>query len=309
VRARVRDQRKPGHCWQDNELYDVFQPVIGAQGAHVYAVMTRWIFGHRVKVGMGVREIATESGVSRSAAARSILAMEHLGMLRREAGRGSQSSLYELLDLKEAAEALGAQWNPERFSFQLSEARIAFLRTGLRRFFERARCVSVGDTKVDEDSSVCVSVGDARGTPASQNEGVCVPPAGRASSYTTKHKTQEYPPLPLPPAGGEREDHAIASEARRVKLVCGFTARGVERAIEAQLAQCAEREPGVKASEQADVMIARWQEYVSLGEYLRFPWGPRKFFNEGHWATPELWPIDRERLQMARSSSVGVWRG
>lgn len=283
-------------------MYDVFQPLIGAQGAHVYAVMTRWIFGHRVRVGMGVREIATESGVSRSAAARAILAMEHLGMLRRERGRGAQSSVYELLDLKEAAEALGARWNPDRFSFQLSRARIAELRTGLRHFFARSICVSVGDTSGCGKLPVCVSVGDARGTPVSQNGGICVPPVGRVSSYSTKQQNlQENPPLPLPPAGGER-DEAYDVEAHRVALACRFTARGVERAIAEQLAAVLPED--LRAV--GDRMVARWQEYASLGEYLRFSWGPRKFFSLGMWEQPGLWPLDEEKLRLARAARVGL---
>ena len=106
--VRVRDKRKPGHCWQDNELYDVFQPVIGATATHIYAAMTRWGYGHRVELAM--REIAVESGTSKSAVQRATLAMERVGMIRLAPSRGSKPAAYELLDLKEASIALGAVW-------------------------------------------------------------------------------------------------------------------------------------------------------------------------------------------------------
>jgi hypothetical protein len=295
--VRVRGKRKPGHCWQDNELYDVFQPVIGATATHIFAAMTRWAFGHRVE--MGVREIAVESGTSRSAVQRATLAMERLGMLRIDRRRGSEPSAYDLLDLKESSIALGAEWSPQRASHVLPPTRVRELREELQR------SVPYGDAKAGGNLPDCVPHEDAAGTVASHT-GTLVSQAWDAHPFKEQDtKLQDYPPLPLPPAGGERRvepefsDGALKREAERVRQATGASSVGVLRAICAQLVQRVRPATAEGLARTADSMIRGWQDYRTCGDrgWLRFVWGPRKFFADGHWAQSQLWPIDQEREQ------------
>jgi hypothetical protein len=352
---RVRDKRKPGHCWQDNELYDVFQPVIGATATHIYAAMSRWAFGHRVEMGM--REIAVESGTSRSAVQRALVAMERLGMVRGVAGRGPQPAAYNLLDLKEASIALGAEWNPHRASHGLSPTRVAELRTAV------LHCVPYGDTKAGGNLPDCVPHGDASGTLLSQKRGVSVPHRD-AHLYIYKQDTrlQDNHPLPLPPAEGglrdesdssdiapaegglrdesdssdiapaegglrdesdssdiapaegglrdesESSDIALDREAQRVLRACGSTSDGVLRVIRKQLAERVRPATPEGLTKTAEWMIAMWEDYRTCGDrgWLRFVWGPRKFFGDGHWANCALWPIDEERREMYGRAREGA---
>jgi hypothetical protein len=335
---RVRDKRKPGHCWQDNELYDVFQPVIGATATHIYAAMSRWAFGHRVEMGM--REIAVESGTSRSAVQRALVAMERLGMVRGVAGRGSQPAAYNLLDLKEASIALGAEWNPHRASHGLSPTRVAELRTAVLHCVPYGDtkaggnlpdCVPYGDTKAGGNLPDCVPHGDASGTLLSQKRGVSVPHRD-AHLYIYKQDTrqQDNHPLPLPPAEGglrdesessdiapaegglrdesESSDIALDREAQRVLRACGSTSDGVLRVIRKQLAERVRPATPEGLAKTAEWMIAMWEDYRKCGDrgWLRFVWGPRKFWGDGHWANCALWPIDEERREMYQRAREGV---
>jgi IclR helix-turn-helix domain len=310
IRAiRVRDKRKPGHCWQDNELYDVFQPVIGGTATHIYAAMTRWAFGHRVE--MGVREIAVESGTSRSAVQRAVVVMERLGMLRRAHAdrvpgrRGASSMAYDLLDLKEAAVALGAVFDTHRSSHVLPSSRVDELRKELH-------FVPQGDENTRDIDGVFVPYGDMNGTLLSQKPGEFVPQGGLNrgpfNSLQDTRLQQNNPPLPLPPGGergGSPVEELIDREAQRVVEACRFTSSSVKRAVVRQLRQVQAHSPGL-IEESADRMIAHWASYCADSDLMRFTWGPRRFIDEGHWARPNTWPIDQEKLAAVRAARVGV---
>lgn len=307
-RVALRDKRKPGHCWQDNEAYDVFQPVIGAAAIHVYAVLTRFARGHEVQ--MGIRDLEMESGTSRSAVARSLIAMEQVGMLRRRMGRGTAAAAYELLDLKEAARALGAEWSPHRASWVLPPARAAEIWRSL--FSVSVRDAKSGLSVPQGDAAGCgkrrasVSVGDARGTLVSQNLGGCGSPAGHASSYRTKPKLQDNHPLPPPQAEGERRpdpdsgDLDLVPKIGAVMQGCGFTKPSLKRAISAQLRQEWDAGGEEAAARAAAAMIAAWRGLCENRHLLRYDWGAVKFFGEGHWRDREAWPWDSRALEAHR---------
>jgi hypothetical protein len=204
VEIPKRDKRNPGHCWQDNELYDVFQPVLGALPTHVFAVMSRWCYGHEVQ--MGVREIAARAGVSRSTVQRAMLAMQALNMIRICEGRGRTAATWDLLDLKEAARALGAGFDARERCWTLSAHQQKDARKRIADAWRGAGvCVSDGDAKHDEENSVekacCVSDRDATGSVVShvvsQNRGVCVPNRGGLLDIQDT-KTLNKNPSPAP---------------------------------------------------------------------------------------------------------------
>ena len=124
--VKLRDQRKPGHCWQDNELYDAFGPVIGPNAVIVYTHMTRQCYGTEIRSSS--RDLARDSGLSKDTVLRAMRAMERIGMLR-AVGRGSRSVVeYHLVDLKELAESHGGVYDRRRVSYVFSEAQTAALK-------------------------------------------------------------------------------------------------------------------------------------------------------------------------------------
>lgn len=304
--------RKPGHSWQDNELYDVFQPLIGPHGVSLYCNLSRRAYGEVLEYSL--RELGDKTGMSRMTVARTMAVMEHLGMVRVRIGRGSAAGEFALVDLKDLAEALGARPIQNGKSHLLDAEALTRLRAecaavrarldgrGAERTLDG--CVPQGDTKDCGKPSVCVPQRDTSAAVVCQNEGVCVPPEGHATFSVSRPKQKtNTPPLPLPPAGGGRgdSDARLDHEAGRVAQACGATARGVARAIRAQMAM-----RGGDPEELAVRMIAAWEEYSRIGdELLRFTWGARRFFGEGHWANAALWPIDKDRRELARGARVG----
>ena len=100
-KARLRDQRKPGWFWAENELFDVFQPLIGALGVSVYTAMCRE--ARHGEVRLGFRELGVLSGVSKDTVARTMIKLVALGMVAEKKGAVKAVGSYELLDLKDAA--------------------------------------------------------------------------------------------------------------------------------------------------------------------------------------------------------------
>lgn len=308
--VRLRDRRRPGHCWQDNELYDVFQPIIGPHGVALYANLSRMAYGASFEYSArGLEEV---TGMSRMTVWRTMAVLEHLGMVRAKAGRGRAKGECVLVDLKELAEALGARPIQNGNSHELLPAvrerlkkECVAVRASLGRASAEAApaCVPVGDANSGGNLPFCVPVGDASGTVVSQNEGVCVPPGGHASFSVSKHKTTKQVPTPTPP---QAEGVLLDGEANRVAETLRFTAKAVRRAIRDQLEQARKRSPEVSTVGLADAMIQRWRDYSALGEFLRFTWGPRRFFSEGHWANDDLWPVDWARYSMRQGARVGM---
>jgi hypothetical protein len=52
----------------------------------------------------------------------------------------------------------------------------------------------------------------------------------------------------------------------------------------------------------AERLVKAWQEYRESTEWLRFSWGPSKFFSEGHWQNSASWPYDDDRIRSVREA-------
>lgn len=241
--VKVRDKRRPGHCWQDNELYDAWQPIVGPHAVNVYVNLTRDAYASTIEYS--VRKLADATGISKSAVWRNLKVMEHVGMLRLETGAGSAGSVCELLDLKEAAEKLGAVYNRQRASFLFTDMAVARLRAGVtemrRRMQEKQpkpepvemdphvvmgpemidpffRCVPDRDTnseeKAAEEKNLCPS---SRDTSVPLEGGLCPFDGGsqQKCEQNTIHNTNP-PPTPALPAGvlAARADALRASRSR-----------------------------------------------------------------------------------------------
>ena len=42
----------------------------------------------------------------------------------------------------------------------------------------------------------------------------------------------------------------------------------------------------------------RYSAYSKSAGSMRYSWGPRKFFAEGHWLNPGSWPVDSQRMRL-----------
>lgn len=96
--TKLRDRQVPGWYWSQNELIDVWAPIIGAFAVGVYHVLARNSRDNKV-AGLSVRAIASTLLISRDSVFRALAVMETHGLLARRSERGGKN-VYFLLDLK-----------------------------------------------------------------------------------------------------------------------------------------------------------------------------------------------------------------
>ncbi len=309
--VKLRDRRRPGHCWQDNELYDAFQPIIGPHAVLVYVHLTRDCYTG--KVDYSIRDLADATGLSRMGVWRNLLVLEHVGILRLQKGRGSAASSCELLDLKDAAERLGGVYNRRQASFVFTDSLTAKLRlevTELRKNMQK---------KPAKDDSVCVPQSDAnvrksvvvpiRESDTSVTlEGDLCHSDGGSHQYSEQDTILNTNPSPTPSlqegaavSAGPHIDDALEHVMRE----CGFTDPRLKKALRSPLLLWKSRNTGL-AYDAARAMIEAWREYQQVAELLRIHWGPRKFFTQGHWLKPDSWPVDRVKSLRHSDARIGI---
>lgn len=321
----LRDRRKPGHCWQDNELYDAFQPIIGSLPVLVYVQATRDCYGSMSKFSL--RGMAESSGISKDTVRRALLVMQEIGMLRARGGSPGRAAEYDLVDLKDLAAHLGAQFDRKRSSYLFPKAIAAELRTKVDKVLGKTqgKTVSVRDSsrsgkrrptvsqrdslfveKYSENTDVGLSLRDATVSP----EAKTVSPEGRPYiSNTQNNKTTS--PLPLPASGkGEvskmlNRDAQLLEAAHQVCVESGIAEQRHEKQIRNAIALYGERER-MSPAEVAAAMIEAWREYRLARHEMRYAWGVRKFFIGGHWADVGSWRQDRWEQPRGPDARVGM---
>jgi hypothetical protein len=103
--------------------------------------------------------------------------------------------------------------------------------------------------------------------------------------------------------GARSQDPAVVDIAELVCERCKFTSKGTFHAIAKVLAM--ERD-STGLPEIAERLVKAWADYREEIEWLRYAWGPTKFFAEGHWQSNATWPYDQDRLRRAREARVGM---
>lgn len=272
--VKLRDQRKPGHCWQDNELYDAFGPVIGPNAVLVYVQMTRNCWGTEIRSSS--RDLARDSGLSKDTVLRSMRAMERVGMLRSVGAGCRRVAEYNLVDLKELAQHHGGIFDRRRVSYVFSEGLTAALKVlAAGTSFRSAATVAVRDS---QDAGVqnlpgapavaaTGAVGDSREqtSGAGRDSGLALcapdlehqkPTTGAGDSFVSLSASQDSRQQDIPPtprsAGGTCEAESIegkiaAVRAKRDALEFGSMAWWkVSRELQALLAVIAPSGPGVQ---------------------------------------------------------------
>jgi len=186
--VKLRDQRKPGWCWQDNELYDAFGPVIGPNAVTVYTHMTRNCYGTEIRCSS--RELAASSGLSKDTVLRAMRVMERIRMLRVVAGGRGKVAECHLVDLKELAANYGGIHDWKRQSYVFSAQQLTALKALAAGDPSAIATVAVGDSS----AAATVAVGDSGAPLLALGKPTTVSP--EAHPYTRQQDKQDNPPTP-----------------------------------------------------------------------------------------------------------------
>lgn len=96
----IRDTRRPGHFWADNEVLDVYGPKIGAYGVAIYMVLSRHANNETAQTFVSVKKICEKLAISKSTIKRAVAKMEEVGLIRvSSSADGQNSNVYTLLEI------------------------------------------------------------------------------------------------------------------------------------------------------------------------------------------------------------------
>lgn len=102
----IRDERKPGHFWADNEIYDVFAARIGVYAFAVYMALCKYV-NKQAACNPSYEEVARKLGISRRQVIRAIETLKDYKLIKVrqtyttvEGKRRFSSNSYTLLDVK-----------------------------------------------------------------------------------------------------------------------------------------------------------------------------------------------------------------
>jgi len=118
--------------WQDNELYKVFQPLIGLHAFNVYVNLTQKAYPGQ-KIRYSVREVAAITSQSPATVSRSLQILECTGLVRLHRSGGNGASECELVNLKELCKQLGGSRMRRAASLILPESTVEQLRTKIQQ--------------------------------------------------------------------------------------------------------------------------------------------------------------------------------
>ncbi|HEU5397960.1 MAG TPA: hypothetical protein VFV77_01660 [Gammaproteobacteria bacterium] len=196
----LRDLREAGWFWIQNELIDLFAPLVGPYAVCVYICLCRHSEGRHTTASLSTREIehiwAARIGrpaLSRSSVHRAIRQLVAAGMVRvlSEAGRGRPAT-YGLVSLPKLARTLTEE----------QKDHLATMLENTRNRVEDAQPVPEGDTEnlLKTSGKACVKDGLSTEIPGTlpSPTGTKLSPTGTAS---IKKKGIKNKPSPTPPTG------------------------------------------------------------------------------------------------------------
>jgi hypothetical protein len=117
----ARGKPNGNFCWQQNEMYDLVQKVVGPTALAVYVNLTRKAYGYDAKLKCALRELAADMGQSHATVGRELTVLKHVNVVRLKVAGGNRPSEWELTDLRELARCWGATYNRRTSSFELSQ--------------------------------------------------------------------------------------------------------------------------------------------------------------------------------------------
>ncbi|WP_420239238.1 hypothetical protein ACOBR2_06560 [Telmatobacter bradus] len=230
----LRNDRKACHFWVDNELADVYQPIVGADAVWVYCRIARyahgaWIVSPKRRGGdtrVGLREMAEWCSKSVDTVWRCLQVLTHVGLLRAEVG-GRTAGRYALVDVKDLVVREGGEYCRELGSFQLPKARVEELCVSVRALRARLARKKGTETAAQSDSSEGLNFFapevkcDSSVAPSDTSVALGATPSIKQESKTAKTTT---PPNPLVTEG----ELAVKSEDAVVPQEYEFTQEQLE---------------------------------------------------------------------------------
>lgn len=332
----LRDRRKPGHFWADNELFDIFAPRIGPHGMLVYIALARECFGNYSAEKVSLRRLAEMTGISKDSVRRALGVLLDVGLILESRGRRQTASSYDLVDVKELAQTVSPR---DRFPAGAMAHPTPELSQGETKLSHPAtpHIETILNTKNKPLTPLPPLRGEnvqiaREGTAQVQNQEQKPPGNAKANPSLLNLKPEEQnrtrerelglAKLGLteihaesPPSGATREKRASLSgraaelalewATERVMRECDFTQERLRPVISRALGAYLETS-GESAEHAAMLAITNRRCYVADGRLLRFHWGPAKFFSEGHWCNPRGWPYDRDRVEHEREARLGT---
>ena len=134
-RKEIPPRSKPhgNYCWQQNEMYDLVQKVVGPNALAVYVNLTRKAYGYEATLKYTLRELAADMGQSHAKVGRELRVLRHINVVRLKVTGGKRPSEWELTDLRELAKCWGATHNRRTGSFELSQRSMGRLKDDVNR--------------------------------------------------------------------------------------------------------------------------------------------------------------------------------
>jgi hypothetical protein len=108
---KVRDERKPGHHWADNEVMDLFGKRIGPFGYSVYMYICRYAGNNDGRCYKSQTEIAAAFSISVDTVARAVNRLIEVGLIAKEDLSG-KPSIYIVLEVPKRAAHSGTHLPP-----------------------------------------------------------------------------------------------------------------------------------------------------------------------------------------------------
>jgi hypothetical protein len=166
-REMIPARSKPnGHyCWQQNEMYDLVQKIVGPTAFAVYANLTRKAYGYDPRLKFALRGLAADMGQSHATVGRELTVLKRLNVVRLKVAGGNRPSEWELTDLRELVKCWGATYNKRTGSCELDQLsteclrdQVDRLRRDLQGKTDKTRSVSLSDSipspNFERDASV-----------------------------------------------------------------------------------------------------------------------------------------------------------
>lgn len=130
------------------EVVDVLLPIAGPSCLTIYCYLARWEYKNP-DLNHSVREIASATGISRVAVARSLDILEHLQLVTLIRRGGCQESRCRLMDSVEAVRRLGAEYDPKTLSWTFPPEQQQRLRTEVKAIREKLQGKATASGEVD----------------------------------------------------------------------------------------------------------------------------------------------------------------
>jgi hypothetical protein len=316
----LRDRRKPGHGWFDNEIYDVFGDELRQDGISVYMTLARLCYG--VSVTMSLREMAGHARMGKDTFGRNLKRVIALGLvIERKGATALSASTYELVDVKELAaqymrDAMRRKSVANRESVSGRDMRnmptlVQLITDSAHKHIQGmedkvdALCLSVRqeENRVEVgEKKICV---EEFATDLSQNEGNFETDLSQAKRHPhrqdTRHKTQDN--TPLPPRGESCDaevrvpgEVSACAEVQWVMRELNLTDKRMAPVIEQALRMRREKTGAPGFMPIAEMLVNNWFRFLTEGNLMKYPVGLKKFIERGWWVGDLSWPYDQKML-------------